>query len=188
MVIFSVVALIAALVRGGSLQHLAAGSFRHPWVVFLGLFLQIGVQTVARPHIEARWQLLLLLASMGLIAVFLLLNLTKAGMALAALGLLLNVTVIAANGAMPVHAPSAERAGVPISSEEVGLKHEVMDGATHLPWLGDAIALPVLKTVISLGDVLLALGLALFVYRTTRGPGGRRSVREASDSAPATKP
>lgn len=186
--IFSLVALLAALARGGSLQHLAVTTFRHPWLVFVGLFVQLGAQTVARPHLDARWQLLLLLGSMGLIALFLLLNFAKPGIGLAAAGLLLNVMVIATNGAMPVHAPSAERAGVPISFEEAGLKHEVMDAGTHLPWLGDAIALPALKTVISLGDVLLALGVALFVYRATRGPGGRRSLREASDSAPATKP
>lgn len=132
--------------------------------------------------------LLVLLGSMGLIALFLLLNLRRPGMGLAAVGLLLNIAVIGANGAMPVHPPSAERAGVPISSQEGGVKHEVMDASTHLPWLGDAIALPLLKTVLSLGDVLLALGVALFVYRATRGSTGKRSIREASDSAPAAKP
>lgn len=129
-----------------------------------------------------------LLASMGLIALFLLLNLKRPGMGLAAVGLLLNILVIGANGAMPVHAPSAERAGVPISFEEGGVKHEVMDASTHLPWLGDAIALPLLKSVLSLGDVFLALGVALFVYRATRGPAGKRSAREASGSAPAAGP
>lgn len=132
--------------------------------------------------------MVLLLTSMGLIAVFLLINVRLGGMGLAAVGLLLNVVVIAANGAMPVHRPSAEAAGVPISFEESGVKHEVMDASTRLPWLGDAIGLPVLKTVLSLGDVLLALGVALFVYRATRGPTGKRSLTGASGSAPAARP
>ncbi len=138
--------------------------------------------------LDASPVLWLLLASMGLVALFLVLNLRLGGMGLAAIGLVLNVIVIAANGAMPVHAPSAVRAGVPISFQEGGVKHEVMDASTHLPWLGDAIAVPQLKAVLSLGDVLLALGVALFAYRATRGPKGKRSVREASDSAPATRP
>lgn len=179
---------MAALAGGGSLQHLAVVTFRHPWVVFVGLILQLGAQTMARPHLEESWRLLLLLGSMGFIALFLLLNLARPGMGLAGVGVLLNLVVIVANGAMPVHAPSAERAGVPISFEEAALKHEVMDPSTHFPWLGDAIAIPLLKTVISLGDVLLALGIGLFVYRAMRGPSGRRSIRGASGSAPATKP
>lgn len=156
-------------------------------MVFAGLLVQVGVQTFGPSFLDPTMTLSLLLGSMVLIALFLLLNLRRPGMGLAATGLLLNVVVIAVNGAMPVHAPSATRAGVPISFEEAGVKHEVMDASTHLPWLGDAIVLPLLDTVLSLGDVLLALGVALFVFRATRGPLGRRSVREASDSAPAAE-
>lgn len=188
MIIFTLIGLVAALATGGSTDRLAATRFRHPWLVFAGLVLQVAVQTVARPLLDRPSALLLLLVSMGLIAVFLLLNLKLAGMALAAAGLVLNIVVIAANGAMPVHVPSAEAAGIPISSEEGGVKHEVMDDSSRLPWLGDAIAVPLFKTVISLGDVLLALGLALFVYRAARGAAGRRSITGASGSAPATKP
>lgn len=188
MIIFTLIGLVAALAAGGSTDRLAATRFRQPWLVFVGLVLQLAVQTVARPLLDQRSALVLLLISMGIIAVFLLLNLKVAGMALAAAGLVLNVVVIAANGAMPVHAPSAEAAGVPISSEEGGVKHEVMTDSTRIAWLGDAIAVPLFKTVISLGDVLLALGLALFVYRAARGPAGRRSVTGASGSTPATRP
>ena len=187
-IVFTLVGLVAALATGGSTDRLASTRFRHPWLVFVGLVLQVGVQTFTSALPDQRTALALLLASMGLIALFLLLNLKIPGMALAAAGLVLNVVVIGANGAMPVHPPSAEAAGVPISSQEGGVKHEVMGDATVLPWLGDAIALPLFKTVISLGDVLLALGVALFVYRATRGAAGRRSVTGASGSAPATKP
>ena len=170
------------------MDHLARTSFRYPWLVFIGLALQLAVQTVAQPLLDAGATLVLLLGSMALVALFLLFNLRLPGTGLAAVGLALNVLVIAANGAMPVHAPSADEAGVPISFAEGGVKHEVMDGSTRLPWLGDAIPLAPLRTVLSLGDVLLALGIALFVYRATRGPAGKRSVRAASDSRPAAEP
>lgn len=188
LIAFTLIALLAALARGGSMHRLAGTSFRLPWLIFVGLLLQVSAQTVAQPVLEPRLRLWLLLASMGLVALFLSLNVKLPGMGLAAVGLALNVIVIAANGAMPVHAPSAERAGVPISDQEGGVKHEMMDASTRLPWLGDAIALPIMKTVFSLGDVLLALGVALFVYRAARGPSGKRTVREASDSAPVTEP
>ncbi len=186
--IFTLIALVAALAVGGSLNHLATTRFRYPWLVFVGLALQLAIQTIARPFLDGDQALALLLASMALVATFLVLNIKLGGTGLAAAGLALNVIVIAANGAMPVHAASAERVGAPISVTEGGVKHEVMNDSTRMSWLGDAIPVPPLKTVLSLGDVLLALGIALFVYRATRGPTGKRSVRGASDSAPATEP
>ncbi len=103
MIIFSLFALLAAFARGGSAHHLAATTFRDPWLVFVGLIVQIAVQTAGRSFLEAPTALLLLLASMGLIALFLLLNLRRPGMSLAAVGLMLNMLVIGVNGAMPVH-------------------------------------------------------------------------------------
>ena len=185
--IFIAVALVAALALGGSLNDLASVSFRHPWLVFIGLLVQSAALFFDGRLTDAA-AFSLVLASMCLIASFLLLNIRIAGMGLAAAGLLLNVLVIAVNGAMPVHEASASAAGMPITEQEAGVKHEVMDRSTALPWLGDAIPLRPLRTVLSLGDVLLASGLALFVYRSARGSTGKRASREASDSAPATEP
>jgi hypothetical protein len=49
-----------------------------------------------------------------------------------------------------------------------------------LPWLADVIPLPVLERLISVGDVLLALGIAWLVYARMM-EGRREKVRpEAS--------
>lgn len=174
------IALAAALLQGGSLQRLAATKFRHPWLVFVGLALQLAVQVAPTglvPDDAASW---ILLAGVTATAAFLLMNLRFAGMAVAGVGLLLNVAVIAANGAMPVSQRAASSVGAPISEEEAGVKHEVLDEESRLRWLSDAIPIPPFKTVLSLGDVLLALGLALFVYRAAAEPKGKRLATEAS--------
>lgn len=173
------VALGAALLQGGSLRRLATTQFHYPWLVFAGLVVHVGVQLSTPPLAEgvALW---LLLVGTSAVAIFLLMNLRYGGLAFAAVGLLLNVAVIAANGAMPVSEEAAAAAGVPISREEAGIRHEVLDAESQLPLLADAIPVAPMNTVLSLGDVLLALGLALFVYRAASKPKGRRLATEPS--------
>lgn len=162
------------------MSRLAATQFRCPWLVFAGLVVQLGAQ-LASPALVPEWAALwLVLAGTGMVAVFLLVNVRFTGLALAGIGLLMNVAVIAGNGGMPVSRHAAATAGVPISEEEAGVKHEVLDDGSVLPFLSDAIPVPPFKTVLSLGDVLLALGLALFVYRAAAEPKGRRAATEAS--------
>lgn len=174
-----VVALAAALLQGGSLQQLASTQFRYPWLVVAGLVVQVGAQ-LATPRLAEGVALWLLLAGTSAVGIFLLMNLRHGGLALAGVGLLLNAAVIAANGAMPVSKEAAAVAGVPISREEAGIRHEVLDAESRLPFLSDAIPVAQMNTVLSLGDVLLVLGLALFVYRAAAKPKGRRMATEAS--------
>ncbi|MDP9067588.1 MAG: DUF5317 domain-containing protein [Actinomycetota bacterium] len=183
------VALGAALLQDGSLERLASVRLRFTWLVFGGLATQIAVGLVSPRLIDLNGAFLLLMAANALVALFLIVNLRVPGMALAGAGLVMNLAVIAVNGAMPVLPQAAESVGRPITAERSGLRHEVLDDQTELRWLADAIPVKPLRTVLSLGDVLLALGLGLFVYRATRPPRGRRTrARGASGSAPAAEP
>lgn len=119
--------------------------------------------------------------------VFLLLNRLVPGATWVAVGFLLNLTVIAANGAMPVSPRAAEAAGVPITREIQGPRHEVLTDETVLSWLADVIPVPPLQTVVSAGDVWLALAIAYLLYRAT-SPAGRHSIKKASGSEPAARP
>ncbi len=188
-IIFVAVALVAALLQDGTLERLAAVPLRLTGLVFAGLATQIAIGLASPRLIDEPGAFVALMAANGLIALFLVVNLRLPGMALAGVGLLLNLAVIGANGAMPVLPQAARSIGRPISAESSGLRHEVLDDHTRLPWLGDAIPVKPLRTVLSLGDVVLALGLGLFVYRAARRPpGGRRAARGASGSAPAAEP
>ncbi len=112
-------------------------------------------------------------------------NFTVPGVPLITAGLALNFLVVAANGAMPVSVPAAQRAGVDIAALLAGAdpRHEAATERTALPWLGDVIpvALPWRPEVISVGDVLLAAGLALLVVVAMRAPRSAELVQDTGD-------
>jgi hypothetical protein len=97
------------------------------------------------------------------IAAFLYINRTRPGFPLTLTGLSLNLIVIGANGAMPVSGHALEKvalAGVPAGD----LRHAVADGDTHLSLLGDVI--PLGERVVSLGDLVMLVGLVWFLIAT----------------------
>jgi hypothetical protein len=161
-----VIALLAGVVarlRGGSVHDLAETTFRWTPLLIAGLVVQLVFVYWDPEWLGQGGGLAVVLGSNAAVAVWLFANRTLPGLMLAAAGMALNVVVIAANGAMPVLERSAEAAGVTQSLEDAGLKHERMDDETILPWLGDAIPIPPFKEVLSVGDVVLALGLARVV-------------------------
>ena len=178
--ILGIGAAVAGIARGGSLDSLAATKFKAAALLPAGLLLQIGFELWSPPWLTREGALLILLASNLLIAIFLALNQRTPGILLAALGLILNVSVIALNGAMPVSQEASDRAGITMSIEDAGLKHERLDDDTKLPWLADVLPVPGVREVLSIGDVILALGIARLIFaRTTARPSVKRPA--ASD-------
>lgn len=170
-----------AVARGGSLSALANTKLRWAWLLLIGFALQIGFDRWSPEWLDADGELAVLLGSNALVAAFVIANRHLAGMLLAGLGLTLNVLVIASNGAMPVSERAAEDVGIEKSLDDAGLKHERLTDDTVLPWLGDVIGVPVLKEVLSVGDVVLTLGIVRLVYaRTTSNRRGRHSLSAAS--------
>lgn len=106
-----------------------------------------------------------------------------AGLGLVTLGLALNALVVAANGAMPVSAAAAARAGADSAALAPDLRHEPLDAGTRLPLLADVVpvALPLRPEVVSPGDVLVAAGLGRLVVVGMRG---RRTPPRSSASGP----
>lgn len=187
--VMAVLVGIAARLRGGSVHDLAETTFRWTPLLVAGLVVQLTFVYWDPEWLGETGGLAVVLGSNAVVAAWLVVNRTLPGLMLAGAGMALNVVVIAANGAMPVLERSAETAGVTRSLEDAGIKHEPLDGDTALPWLGDAIPVPPFKEVLSIGDVILALGLARVVdarMMAQRGP--RHSVdatgegsRSASD-------
>ncbi len=88
------------------------------------------------------------------------------------LGLFLNFLVIAVNGGMPVSLKSMSIASFQKEiSDFKGFNdfiHIVMDEGTKLKFLGDIIPIPgptFLRQVISFGDILLSIGVFLFIQK-----------------------
>jgi len=183
-------AIIAGLLRGGSLRNFAALPLR--WVpLIIGSFaLQLFLFTpfIDQPLIVVPVAPLYVL-SMIMAAVWVALNWRIPGMPLITLGLLMNFAAIVANGGyMPV-SPDAVRYAGKIA--------QFADGATvsnngllaspdqvRLWIFTDIIALPKalpLAGVFSIGDIVLVVGIGLLCYRTML-----RAPEPAPTGAPST--
>ncbi len=125
------------------------------------------------------------LAASGALLAFAVINIRTGGMILVAAGLGLNILVTVVNWGMPVSVSALESAGV-VTAEQAGDLvlnggRTTADGAL-LGFLGDVIPLP-WGQVISIGDVLILVGLALVVasilrrYEVGRPGGGSRQGR-----------
>jgi hypothetical protein len=181
------VAVAVSYARGGRLHRLAEAEVRAPWLLFLGLGLQLAVDLgVGRgllPDASAAG-LTVLISSQVLVVAWLMLHRELPGVRLVALGLALNAIVIAANGAMPVD-PNAVRA-LGLGELEVPIgKHTVLTEDTRLPWLADVLPVPPLRSIVSVGDLVIALGLLPLTHALMRDPdrGGRASRRGVSRAA-----
>jgi Family of unknown function (DUF5317) len=177
--IVAVIAGLLGLLFGGSLEALVATRVRWLWLVYLGFAMQLVALAWSPEWLDGRSELALLLATNAPITAFMALNFRLPGMLLAGIGLALNLLVISANGAMPVATGAAT--GIERSVEDAGAKHEWLDDSTALPWLADVIPVPPIRTILSLGDVLLITGVAYFVWaQMTRSRSrGRHSISNA---------
>ena len=187
-----VLAVCVSYLRGGRLSRVAEAPLRSSWLLFAGVAVQVGVDVAALRGLLLDASTLgwvLLLVSQLLVVTWVALNWQLPGMVLVALGLALNATVMAANGAMPVHVDAITALGVE-RVELTGGKHTVLTADTRLPWLADIWPLPALRSIISVGDVVLAAGLlpvthALMSYRPTAERRGKARSTPSDDATAA---
>jgi hypothetical protein len=171
-VLVLVPAVVVGLLLGGSFrrfEHLHV----HWWILaFTGLALQaVPVPTIGgiSPRILGT---AMLVTSYVLLLGFIAVNRWIPAARIMAVGLLLNLLVVATNGGMPVSARAIERAGGSATAlaSEPSEKHHLMTEDDVLWFLGDVIPIPPpVKIVLSIGDVLLYLGMAWFVVQVMRG-------------------
>lgn len=180
-----VVAVLVSYARGGRLRRIPDAPLRWTWLLFAGVLLQAGVDLAAGRGILPDAGLLgwlLLALSQLLVVVFLATNWQLPGVLLAATGLALNAIVMAANGAMPVDPIAIQALGIEGAQVPPG-KHTLLTEETHLPWLADIWPLPPLRSIISIGDVVLAAGLIPLTHAlmSHRPPAERRGRLAADD-------
>ena len=175
--VLATAAVALGVARGGTLEALAATPLRWVPLLFFGLGLQLVAAVWSPAWLTRPWALLVIVVSNLAILVFVAVNRLLPGMLIADVGVALNLLVILLNGAMPVSAGAARAAGVATEPRAVAIKHERMTSTTALPWLGDAIPTPGLGEVLSIGDLLLAAGIARLVYARTTDPAFRPPPR-----------
>jgi hypothetical protein len=184
------VALLVPLVTSGSYTRLVEKPWR--WGSFLagGLGIQLALDVLPIP--ESRWHSVgfgLLVVSYVLLLAFCARNALIRGMAVVFIGIALNAVVITVNQGMPVKVPPDwQRDG----TIEATIKHHPREAGDQLLVLSDIILLRrPFDTVLSFGDLILAVGLCDVTYhasRRGRRRGGRRRERDVvirDDEQPA---
>jgi DHA3 family macrolide efflux protein-like MFS transporter len=171
-----VLGVLAGLAAGGRIANLLSAQVRFGALIVAGLLLRVATQWLIDQGVSIvdEFRLLLFASSFGLLVVALWLNRAQPGLLLAMVGIAANGLAIVLNGGyMPVYLPALEVAGM-TAADLSPTFHTALP--TDLGWeflraggpLGDIlpIAVPVLANVISLGDVLLAAGIAWFLFST----------------------
>jgi Family of unknown function (DUF5317) len=172
-----VLAIIIALLRGGSLRHFSTIQIRWiPLVIATFGFQFLSFAPFVRPFLPAWASVVLYILSMALLTLWAAGNWRIPGMLLMATGLLMNFAAITTNGGhMPVSSASVRYSGS-ISRYERNADHIVnnsimIDDNVRLWLLTDIFAVPQaipFANVYSIGDILLTLGASILCYRTIR--------------------
>lgn len=161
--------------RGGRLGRLESARLRGLWA--LGIAVGCQASLLALGALEASVEaarLTLLLGSLVAVLAFVWANRALPGMWLVLVGFALNAAVIVPNGAMPVSPEAIAYLGGD-EAIEAG-KHQLLEDGDALPWLADVIPIPVVRIVVSVGDIVLALGVGVLMHRLMRGPIGRHAA------------
>ncbi len=169
--------LILALLLRRDLSAIGRISYRGGWklaAVVAGLFGLQAVMVLYVPGQTAFQMALLFFSQMALVSL-LLLNRHLPGAKLFALGIILNIAVMAANGGwMPVtpeiHYFVHPDRPVELQARQVNSKDVILPRTqTNLWILSDIIpvSLPWRRNAVSIGDVLIILGAAQFIFQAT---------------------
>jgi hypothetical protein len=168
-----VVALVIPLLTRGSYGRLFGVRWRFGVVLFAGLAIQIALEYVTIPR--AHWHDIgfgLLVASYVFILAFAARNLVLRGMGIVFIGIACNALVITLNQGMPVKIPAEWRDK---TWTQATVKHHPQQPDDKLRVLSDIIVLKSpFDSVLSFGDLILAVGLCDVAYNASRKPRIRR--------------
>ncbi|MCU1462504.1 MAG: hypothetical protein JWO37_2579 [Acidimicrobiales bacterium] len=162
-----------ALATGGRFHHLAGRNFRLWLLLPLAIVLQFGLESDGVPAPFA-----LLVVSYVLLLVFGLANLRHRGMWMVVLGFMLNGVVITANHGMPVR--QSALTAIKFRGEIHEVKRHRQKPSDTLTVLGDIIPVPPLDTILSFGDMILAVGVMNLLYNVMRPTRGEHAI-DATD-------
>jgi hypothetical protein len=186
-ILVAVLVVTLALVPrgGGHLSRLRSLRLRSPWLLWLALGAQVAL--IAFPGEETPWRIALNVATYPLGLAWVWINRTVPGMWVVGIGAACNLTAILANGgAMPASARALEIAGLSTDPELFANSAVLAD--PRLLFLGDVIPTPSwapFANVVSVGDVLIVLGLAYAIHRVTGSRlAGRPRPTEGSPAEP----
>ena len=173
-----VLAAAAARIR---LSSLATVRFRVAGALLAALAVQVVILQLVAEHVPFAVASALHLVSYGMAGVFVWHNRAIPGLWLFAAGGAANFVAIAANGGvMPASPAALEAAG---RNGTAGFENSMAVAEADLAFLGDVFAWPAplpFANVFSVGDILLLVGVAMFLF-----PVGPRRVGAPTPAAAA---
>jgi hypothetical protein len=188
-----ILGLVAGLVSGGKFAALGSTHIRLWPVALIGLFAQLLLFSSPLAAVVGAWGPSLYVVSTVGVLMALVVNLRQPGFWLIILGALANFTVIVANGGQMPAAPDAWLALNGVAAvPTTDFSNSVLAGPqTVLAFLGDNFVLPrpmPLANVFSIGDALIGLGGAMFVFQSMHGRVLPRLLRpEPGAARPETR-
>lgn len=173
------IGILIGYLRGGRLSHLAKLELRGAWLVLLALIIQLLIFPLGsskQPIISFGTEYFHL-ASYAPLVIFVVLNWREWGILAMGVGMVLNLVVITANGGyMPTRPELLEAAGhgeaaATLRETCTYANNTCMGPETPLWFLADIFYVPAgvpFANVFSVGDLLLALGLIVFLQAKMR--------------------
>jgi Family of unknown function (DUF5317) len=169
----TVILTVAALVIGAAVGLATGGKLRyaarrriHWWLLILVGF---GLELAADRWLSGAVGYLALVAGPICLVIWAARNARVPGMGLVALGVLANLAVMSVDRGMPVERGALVSAGIAARGADVisvsGHRHHVVRPSDHLRFLDDRIPLAVAHEVVSVGDIILAVGMAVVVVQ-----------------------
>jgi uncharacterized membrane protein len=166
-----IAAALVIIVTRGSFAELGRSHAAAAWLLILGLGIQAALEYVDFPRAEidtVGYGLLML--SYAFILSFCLANIRTRGFGVIAIGIAMNALVIGLNQGMPTKPVGDNSQGTRIYKPvERTVKHRQESSHDLLGVLGDRILFPKpFDTLVSFGDLVIAVGICEFGYYATR--------------------
>lgn len=192
LLVLTLISLLVVLLRGGRFEQLGEVHIRFaPLLVFAFITHLLIFTPILGPYLNQTQTGIIYSVSMFVVWFTILLNWRLPGMPLMSLGVFLNWLAITLNGGfMPSSLEALRAAGLHNqASLEPGVHYNntvLVTESTRLPFLTDIFAVPSslpLSNVFSVGDVLLAIGVAWFIQRVMTAPRQERPDTEMGQVA-----
>ena len=167
--------LLIGFLLGGRLESIAETRFRWGWLAILALAIQLVLFSPLAGGLgdAARW---IYVASTALVVIVVLANLRLPGLPIVLLGALSNLAAIVANGgSMPASPAALAALGGTVNN---GPTNSIVVEHPALEPLTDIFAMPAwipFANIFSIGDVLIAIGVAVAIAAAMRPRVARRT-------------
>jgi hypothetical protein len=175
------VAVVVVIVTRGDFRELLRLRVSGVWLLFAGLGIQIALEFVEfdADQIETVGYGVLMV-SYAFILSFCFANLNTRGFGVIAVGIAMNALVIGLNQGMPTIGIGNDHQGNRIEQEvEQTVKHRPESDDDLVGFLGDTILLPEpFDTVVSFGDLIMAVGICELAYSGSRRRWRRGGQRD----------